>query len=251
MKTLFLFALLLLTACSHPVHKPAPNREAMKPIEYCGGDMWGYIGPKGKDVKETAFVGVSYVGSDKKTLLFTYVLKLPSTGTVEFAKNEFQIKVNGKEMNQKPVEMAVHRNAYDPYHYYKQSQYTFKVVDYEKNQWEVRKIHPIFGHMQLGDPKIVTFPKNQVEVVKNGKFNFPENKDIENNMLITVIPLWPLNTPLADTEINVIIPAMMINHEKHPAQDYTFTFNLKDWLERAKSGKTRCPSIMELFRFNR
>jgi hypothetical protein len=250
--------ILCLFSCAGRVHHNSASETGLKRIEYCGGDLWGYVGPLAADQKngtfQTAFTGVSYLtGSEKgeKTLLFTYALEMYGAVDLKFESNELEILVNGKKLPKKNLEVAAQRVAYSPSEHYPADKYSLRLLNGEKNTWEVTKLNPAFKHLFTGKPKIVTLAKDQKQVVKDGIFQYPHEDQIKKTVLISVEVLLPASRDLEDTMVQVTVPAMTYKGIKLNAQKFEFAFDKEAWQSRAAKWKGRCPSLEELFRWNR
>jgi len=264
MRLFFLPIILFLISCTtfHPSPKDQNDKHA---IEYCGGELWGYVLPVGpredksfwtrkfEDPKTLMAIFMhmhSVLEKDPEhSLTLHFALRSREDLTIQFPKKVLNAQVEGFPEKEFKLEMVVHEDVLGVHDLYPDSKFKAELIDQKTNQWRIAKRNWFFTFI-TDEPKVVQLPTPKVFKISESsvKIHFDEKK-LAQIFVLSSVNIWPAKEALKDAIVTVRLPAFIVNGINYASQTFTFNTNYEK-VKQNRSSYGRCPSTEEVFRFN-
>jgi hypothetical protein len=265
MRFFFLTQALLIVSCS--TMNPVPEgAQSNKSVEYCGGELWGYVLPIGP--RENADFWTRKFDDPKPVLaLFMHLhsvletdpehaltlhlaLRSRESMSAQFPDNKVRIQIGDGIEKTFALELRLVEDARTVENLYPDLQYKTELIDGKTNQWRIAKRNSFFTVI-TDEPKLILLPTSRVTKITNAPLNVVfDDRNYSQVFILAEKNIWPEHQPLKDAVIKVRLPKFSLNGADYGPQDFVFNMSYEK-VRKNRASYGRCPSTDEIFRFNK
>lgn len=262
----FISIAIFLTSCiQKSVLHREDNQHRKYAVQYCGGQIWGYIQPLDKNLPSNPYIAVYTLLTqiDKEETLLLYVaVNFKKSAQIQFLNSFLKLKINNLNSDNRPLNFVAIEGFKRIDQLFPSDSYVIEPGSKE-NEYLVskKKYGGFFGEMNfaLEKPIVYTMPKKENLEVKGKSYSVAFDPSIHDEFYILAVPILFLNQVIAGrsypkvpekAKIEITLPEIQIDQTKFNLDPFVINFERQKILESA-NGSHRCPSLEEMFRWSR
>ncbi|MGE0527975.1 MAG: hypothetical protein AB7G93_20015 [Bdellovibrionales bacterium] len=264
--TLVLAFLLGLCGCTstHSIPKGASSESA---IEYCGGELWGYMVPLGpreskafwkrnlEDPEPLLAVFLhmhSVLETDPEhALTFHFAVRTRKDISLHIPDRYLNVQIDDSTKRNVKLDFVVRQEAKSAAELYPYPKYETRLIDAATNRWSVTKVNPWLYFLKE-DPKELVLPASKIQPVSTDPVRVSlDRKRYKEIYVLASKNIWPEGQALKNSSIRIEIPKLTLNGVSYDPRPFVFDMNYNDVKKkRAQNSRVPCPSTTMIFRWN-
>lgn len=255
-QVLLVLSIFILSSCVHrSVLKREDDEHRKEVVQYCGGQLWGYVLSLDKTLKSSPYLALytELTRFEKKEVLLLH-LAFNFKNAAQFTTSDRSLKISiaGQPEKNQPVDLALFQQPKNINQLYPSHKYTVRSSS-QPGEYVISKMKygGMFGEFALEEPFILKAPEPVVSKVTTDtvQISFDSNKDDEVYLRATTVLL---TDPVASSESHIVVslPKFLIDGKEFNLSPFVFNFNREQILSRAAKA-ARCPSLEMMFHWDR